>query len=154
MDELCADARALDLEAFNAPSGFVVPHDADYVVGKLRAAFASRSAVELEALLNAAGVPSARVRKIGEFLREVDGTDCVKLPDFSFGQATQTVRTKGLGFSFADDGGPSTQGAETLGQSTHAVLAGLGLDDSAIAALDESGVVCVGAHGVPAASVA
>jgi crotonobetainyl-CoA:carnitine CoA-transferase CaiB-like acyl-CoA transferase len=141
IEELCEDARALDLEAFNSPGGFVVPRDMDYVVGKLRAAFGSRSAVELEDRLNAAGVPAARVRKLGEFLREVDGKDSVKLPDFSFTQATQDVRTKGLGFSFAQDGGPSPRGAETLGQSTHAVLSEMGLEASAIDALAKAGVV-------------
>ncbi len=143
IEELCEDARALDLDAFNSPGGFVVPRDTDYVVGRLRAAFASHSAVDLETRLNAAGVPSARVRKLGEFLREVDGTGKVKLPDFTFTQATQDVRTKGLGFSFAQDGGASASGAETLGQSTHAVLSEMGLEAGAIEALAEAGVVRV-----------
>jgi hypothetical protein len=35
MEALCEDARALDLEAFNAPGrGFVVPRDADYVIAR------------------------------------------------------------------------------------------------------------------------
>ncbi len=143
IEELCEDARALDLEAFNSPGGFVVPRDTEYVVGRLRAAFASHSAVDLETRLNAAGVPSARVRKLGEFLREVDGTGKVKLPDFTFTQATQDVRTKGLGFSFAQDGGASASGAETLGQSTHAVLSEMGLEAGAIEALNGAGIVRV-----------
>jgi crotonobetainyl-CoA:carnitine CoA-transferase CaiB-like acyl-CoA transferase len=76
--------------------------------------------------LNAVGVPAARVRRLGEFLRETDGTDCVTLPDYRFTQNGHTVRTPGLGFSMADDGGPSAQGAESLGQSNAALLAELG----------------------------
>ncbi|MES1980536.1 MAG: CoA transferase [Pseudomonadota bacterium] len=153
IEELCEDARALDLEAFNSPGGFVVPRDTDYVVGRLRAAFASHSAVDLETRLNAAGVPSARVRKLGEFLREVDGTGCVKLPEFTFRQATQDVRTRGLGFSFAEDGGASARGAETLGQSTQAVLGEMGLEAVAIDTLAEAGVVRLAQTSRPVESI-
>jgi crotonobetainyl-CoA:carnitine CoA-transferase CaiB-like acyl-CoA transferase len=138
---LCEDARALDLDAFNSPGGFVVPRDTAYVLGRLRAAFEGRSAAELETRLNNAGVPAARVRKLGEFLREVDDTGSVKLPDFRFSQGTQEVRTRGLGFSFAQDGGPSARGAETLGRSTQALLTEMGLEADAVAALGRAGVV-------------
>jgi crotonobetainyl-CoA:carnitine CoA-transferase CaiB-like acyl-CoA transferase len=138
---LCEDARALDLDAFNSPGGFVVPRDTAYVLGRLRAAFEGRSAAELETRLNNAGVPAARVRKLGEFLREVDDTGSVKLPDFRFSQGTQEVRTRGLGFSFAQDGEPSARGAETLGHSTQALLTEMGLEADAVAALGRAGVV-------------
>jgi crotonobetainyl-CoA:carnitine CoA-transferase CaiB-like acyl-CoA transferase len=111
------------------------------VLGRLRAAFEGRNAAELEASLNAAGVPAARVRKLGEFLREVDDTDCVKLPDFRFSQGTQEVRTRGLGFSFAQEGEPSGRGAEALGHSTHALLTEMGLEADTIAALGRAGVL-------------
>ncbi|MCZ8256406.1 MAG: CoA transferase [Polaromonas sp.] len=141
MNALCEDARALDLDAFNSPGGFVVPRDTAYVLARLRAAFEGRSAAELETRLNNAGVPAARVRKLGEFLREVDDTGSVKLPDFRFSQSTQEVRTRGLGFSFAQDGEPSARGAETLGHSTQALLTEMGLEADAVAALGRSGVV-------------
>lgn len=142
MDALCEDARALDLDAFNSPGGgFVVPRDTGYVLGRLRAAFESRNATELETSLNGVGVPAARVRKLGEFLREVDDTGCVTLPDFRFSQNTQEVRTRGLGFSFAQEGESSAYGAEALGQSTHALLTEMGLETEAVAALGQAGVV-------------
>lgn len=142
MNGLCEDARALDLDAFNSPGGgFVVPRDTAYVVGRLRAAFESRSAAELETSLSDAGVPAARVRKLGEFLQEVDDTGCVKLPDFRFSQRTQEVRTRGLGFSFAQEGESSARGAEALGHSTHALLTEMGLETEAVAALGRAGVV-------------
>lgn len=142
MDEICTDARALDLAAFNAPgSGFVVARDLDYLRGLLNAAFASRSAFDMELQLNAVGVPSARVRKLGEFLRETDHTDMIKLPDFRFTQGGQVVRTAGLGFIYAQDGGPSMQGAEALGQSTHALLEEVGMAASDVEALARAGVV-------------
>jgi crotonobetainyl-CoA:carnitine CoA-transferase CaiB-like acyl-CoA transferase len=141
IEELCDDPRALDLEAFNAPSGFVVPKDTPYVTALLRSAFESRSAFELEVQLSAAGVPAARVRRLGEFLREADETGCVELPDFRFQQASHTVRTRGIGFAFADDGEATTLGAETLGQSTEAVLKQAGVSESAIAELRAAGVI-------------
>ena len=64
------------------------------------------------------------MRKLGEFLREVDQAGHVTLPDFRYWQNGQQVRTSGLGFHYAQDGGPSA-GAETLGQSTQALLAEL-----------------------------
>ncbi len=141
MNDLCEDARALDLDAFNSPGGFVVPRDTGYVLGRLRAAFEGRSAAGLETQLNSAGVPAARVRKLGEFLREVDGTGCVSLPDFRFSQDAQEVRTRGLGFSFAQEGESSARGAEALGHSTHALLTEMGLEADAVAALGRAGVV-------------
>lgn len=125
LEELCTDGRALDLEAFNSPSGgFVIARDLDYLRERFRAAFAGRSAAQMELQLNAVGVPAARVRKLGEFLREVDQAGHVTLPDFRYWQNGRQVRTSGLGFHYAQEGGPSA-GAETLGQSTQALLAEL-----------------------------
>lgn len=127
LDELCSDARALDLDAFNAPGGsFVIARDLEYLRVRFCAAFATRSAGDMETQLNAVGVPAARVRKLGEFLREADNSSLVTLPDFRFLQNGREVRTPGLGFAYAHDGEP-TLGAETLGQSTSALLAEMGV---------------------------
>lgn len=141
VEELCGDARALDLAAFNAPNGFVVPNDREYVTQRLRAAFATRSAAQLEEILSQAGVPAAKVRKLEEFLHEVDTTDCVKLPDHLFRQDGRELRTRGLGFAFEQDGEPTPAGAPALGQDTRAVLARAGLDAKAIADLERAGVI-------------
>ena len=117
LEALCDDARALDLEKFNAVNGgFVIARDFDYLREKLRAAFARRSAIELETELNAAGVPAARVRTLGEFLREAPGK--LTLPLFDLGG----VKTTGLGFEFAEDGGPEPRGAPELGADNAALL--------------------------------
>ena len=130
LDELCSDAKALDLESFNSPTGgFVVARDMEYLRERFRCAFAGRSAADMETRLNAVGVPAARVRKLGEFLREVDQGNHVTLSGFRFSQNGQEVRTPGLGFHYAQDGGPST-GAERLGQSTQALLDELGQSGS------------------------
>jgi crotonobetainyl-CoA:carnitine CoA-transferase CaiB-like acyl-CoA transferase len=141
IEPLCADPRALDLKAFNLPNGFVVPNDRDYVVDRLCAAFAAHDAARLEELLSRAGVPAARVRKLEEFLEEVDATGCVDLPDHRFRQGGRELRTRGIGFAFEQDGGPSPAGAPALGQGAHAVLAGAGLDEDTIAALERAGIV-------------
>jgi len=111
LDSLCEDARALDLEKFNAPNGgFVAAKDFEYLAQKLHAAFASRSAVAMEQALNAAGVPAARVRSLGEFLGEAPGK--VTLPIFELAGGE---KTPGLGFAYAQDGGPVAGGAPALG---------------------------------------
>jgi crotonobetainyl-CoA:carnitine CoA-transferase CaiB-like acyl-CoA transferase len=142
LQALCENGDALDLAAFNAPGGgFVVARDLPYLREQFRAAFATRSAARMEEQLNAAGVPAARVRRIGEFLAEVDGTGKLSMPGFDFDQGGRRVRTPGLGFGFAQDGGPSSAGAETLGQSTAALLDELGLPAAAQAALAQAGTV-------------
>jgi crotonobetainyl-CoA:carnitine CoA-transferase CaiB-like acyl-CoA transferase len=142
LQALCDDGRALDLASFNAPAGgFVVAKDLDYLRNCFRDAFAGQSAADMEVRLNAVGVPAARVRRLGEFLRETDGTDCVTLPDYRFTQNGHTVRTAGLGFDAAQDGGPSVTGAETLGQSTREVLAYLGVSPELMDRLAKAGVL-------------
>ena len=127
VEDLCSDGKALDLERFNSPSGgFVVARDMDYLRSRFNAAFASQSAFDMETRLNAAGVPAARVRKLGEFLREADGTGKVTLPDFRFDQDGRQVRTPGLGFACKFDGGSSASAAPTLGQDNDELLAKLG----------------------------
>ena len=72
--------------------GFVVARDLDYLRSRFQAAFLNASATDMEKQLNAVGVPAARVRKLGEFLREVDGQGKITLPDFRFDQDGREVR--------------------------------------------------------------
>ncbi|WP_323029067.1 CoA transferase [Castellaniella defragrans] len=141
IEALCGDARALDLAAFNAPNGFVVPNDRGYVADRLRQAFAAHSAMRLEAQLAQAGVPAARVRKLEEFLHEADASGCVSLPDHRFRQGGREVRTHGIGFVFEQDGGPTPAGAPSLGQGGKAVLLRAGLDGRRIAELERAGIL-------------
>lgn len=55
-------------------------HDMAYLRGRFNTAFAQRSARDMEQQLNAAGVPAARVRKLGEFLDEVQDGSKLPLP--------------------------------------------------------------------------
>ncbi|HYF17253.1 MAG TPA: CoA transferase [Ramlibacter sp.] len=121
LEHLCRDARALDLQAFEADGGFVVARDLDYLRAQFREAFASRAAQEMEDRLNAAGVPAARVRRLGEFLREAEGSGKVDLHGLQFRQGERTVRTPGLGFGFGGEAG-LRPGAEPLGASTGELL--------------------------------
>ena len=76
LDALCDDGDALDLAAFNAPGGgFVVAKNLPRLQQTFGDAFAQRSAADMETRLNAVGVPAARVRRLGEFLDEVEGGD-------------------------------------------------------------------------------
>jgi crotonobetainyl-CoA:carnitine CoA-transferase CaiB-like acyl-CoA transferase len=112
LDELCTDPRALDLDAFNAPNGgFVVAKDLDYVRARFRDAFATRSASEMEAALNAIGVPAARVRTLKEFLADAPGR--VTLPIFDL--SDNDGKTPGLGFALKRDGAIAPTGAPALG---------------------------------------
>ncbi len=142
LEALCDDGAALDLESFNAPGGgFVIARNLEYLRARFNAAFLQCSASAMETALNAVGVPAARVRRLGEFLRETDGTDRVTLPISSFRQDTQVVRTPGLGFHNTFDGDCSAQGAEHLGHSTRSLLEELGVPPEALAQLARDGVV-------------
>ncbi|NYT57398.1 CoA transferase [Alcaligenaceae bacterium] len=141
VEALCEDARALDLAAFNLPNGFVVPNDREYVADRLRQAFGACSAPRLEDLLSQAGVPAARVRRLEEFLDEAQNTACVNLPDYRFPQGEGELRTRGLGFTCEQDGGPTPAGAPGVGQHTRAILTRAGVDAETIAQLERSGVI-------------
>ena len=121
LEALCEDARGIDLEAFNAPNGgFVIAKDYEYLRDQFREAFRTRSAAQMERELNAAGVPAARVRTLGEFLAEAPGR--VTLPVFDLGGA----KTSGLGFALREEGGPVPGGAPALGADNAALLGHLG----------------------------
>jgi crotonobetainyl-CoA:carnitine CoA-transferase CaiB-like acyl-CoA transferase len=64
-------ARPPHVPAGLATGDFLANVANDDLRGQLAAAFAERDAATLEDALNAAGVPAARVRDLGEFLREV-----------------------------------------------------------------------------------
>jgi crotonobetainyl-CoA:carnitine CoA-transferase CaiB-like acyl-CoA transferase len=124
LEGLCEDARALDLEAFRSAGGFVIAKDLPYLREQFAQAFAVRSAADMEERLNAAGVPAARVRRLGEFLREVEEGDKLPLAGLRFAQGEREVRTPGLGFRSADMQRPASPrpGAESLGESTRRLL--------------------------------
>ncbi|WP_406623291.1 CaiB/BaiF CoA transferase family protein [Acidovorax sp. SDU_ACID1] len=140
LEALCEDAALLDLDAFNAPQGgFVIARDLPTLQERLRAAFAGRSAGEMEARLNAAGVPAARVRRLGEFLDEARATGA--LAPVRYGVEGAGVDTPGLGFRLGGcEPAPQTP-APALGERGRALLQELGMDTAAIERLQRSGVL-------------
>jgi crotonobetainyl-CoA:carnitine CoA-transferase CaiB-like acyl-CoA transferase len=142
LQELCSDAEALDLDAFNAPGGgFVVARNLAYLQRRLCDAFAEQSASDMEERLNAVGVPAARVRRLGEFIDEAASPGCLNFRPSEFAQGMQTVRTPGLGFRYRYAGAPTKAGAPRHGQDTNALLGELGLSDERIDALRRVGAI-------------
>ena len=144
LEALCDDAALLDIDAFNAPQGgFVVARDLPALQERLRAAFAGRSAADMEARLNAVGVPAARVRRLGEFLDEARDTGALR--PVRYGAQGSDVQTPGLGFRLGGcEPAPQTP-APGLGQHGHALLQELGIEDAVIERLHRNGVLG-GAH--------
>ena len=140
---LCEDGRAIDLESFQAEGGgFVVARDLDYVRSQFQQRFAPCRAAEMEERLNAAGIPAARVRRIGEFLEELDRDHTVQIDGGAYQQDGQRlIRTSGLGYRDAFDGELPVTGAERLGQSTRDILQGLGMADERIEEWLAQGIV-------------
>ncbi|HEX4327648.1 MAG TPA: CoA transferase, partial [Burkholderiales bacterium] len=141
---LCSDERYLDLDRFNAPGGgFVVARDLEGLRAHFRAAFASRSAAAMEIELNAAGVPAARVRRIGEFLDEARDGSLLSFPLVETSPAQGAVRTPGIGYDARPDRPGTSTPAPRLGAHTLAVLQWAGLSAGQIEALQLDGVVSI-----------
>ncbi len=136
---LCEDAELLDLDKFNAPQGgFVVAKDLPALRAKFQAAFVQKSAFEAETELNLVGVPAARVRRIGEFLREGIQQDAVRTTVYA--HAAGDVVTPGLGFQLQGIGRPGNP-APDLGSDTRVLLESIGMDSLAIEELQSAGVI-------------
>ena len=139
---LCEDASAIDLEAFNAPGGgFVVARNLDYLRDQFSAAFAERSARQMEDELNARGIPAARVRRLGEFLDEVEDGTKLSFQSSSFPHEGGMARTPGLGFLFRDAPAEPNAGAPALGQHTRALLQEIGIPAEQALALQREKIV-------------
>lgn len=139
MEQVCQDGELLDLELFNAPQGgFVVAKDLPALRTRFQAAFAARNATETEIRLNQAGIPSARVRRIGEFLKE--GRQAGTLSTTAYPHPAGSVFTPGLGFQL----GKSAQISESapgLGEDSRALLESLGVSSATIDELYQAGVI-------------
>ena len=144
LEHLCSDERYLDLERFNAEGGgFVVARDLEGLRAHFRAAFATRSAAAMEIELNAAGVPAARVRRIGEFLDEAKNGSLLSFPMIETTPAEGSIRTPGIGYDARPDRPGTNTPAPHLGAHTLAVLQWAGLSAGQIEALQLDGVVSI-----------
>jgi crotonobetainyl-CoA:carnitine CoA-transferase CaiB-like acyl-CoA transferase len=142
LQHLCDDGDALDLHAFNAANGgFVVAKNLPYLQKCFHNAFADQSASEMEERLNSAGVPAARVRRLGEFLDEAASPQTLNFQPNQFLQGSESVQTPGLGFHYKQAPDVSLEGAPSHGSDTDLVLTELGLNPERIAELRVGGVI-------------
>jgi len=142
LQHLCDDGDALDLHAFNAANGgFVVAKNLPYLQKCFHHAFADQSAHEMEERLNTAGVPAARVRRLGEFLDEADSPQTLNFQPTKFSQGSESVQTPGLGFHYKHTPDASIEGAPSHGSDTDLLLTELGLKPERIAELRVGGVI-------------
>lgn len=142
LQHLCDDGDALDLHAFKAANGgFVVAKNLPYLQKCFHHAFADQSAHEMEERLNAAGVPAARVRRLGEFLDEAASPQTLNFQPNKFSQGSESVQTPGLGFHYKHAPDTSIEGAPSHGSDTDLLLTELGLKPERIAELRVGGVI-------------
>lgn len=135
------DDPALIDQAALQRGGFLVAKDAAQVHRLLDAAFATRSAVELEAQLAARDVPCAQLRQLSELLREAAGGNLLTLPQRKTVYAKGTLTDFGSGYQADNDSGTALPAAPRLGQHTAGVLASLGVSQAEITALAAAGTI-------------
>lgn len=119
----------------------------------LDAAFLARDAAEWEALLNEAGVPAGRVRKLSQMLEE----DHAKARGFTVPRSVEggvTVHVPTAGFKVDGALLSPEAAAPRLGQDSRSVLTELGLPPAEIDALIASGIVEADPAGNPEATAA
>jgi crotonobetainyl-CoA:carnitine CoA-transferase CaiB-like acyl-CoA transferase len=143
LSDLCTNENLIDLVAFNSPgSAFVIAKNYMNIKQKFQDALASKSAYEMEIVLNRNSVPAARVRTLGEFLGELNSSKSDWHPTI-FNSVSSEVRTTGLGFKNneyeADE--KLNRFAPTLGQDNDEILKELGYSTSYINNLRKNGIV-------------
>ena len=139
LQAVCTDASLLDVAMLAQTKGFVQPRDPQRLQALIGEAFARQSAADMEAGLNARGVPAARVRRLDEFLSEVADGKALPLPQVNYAMGGQTVRTAGMGFVYRPARPASAQAAPVpvaeLGTDGHSLLRELGWTVDAVAGL-------------------
>lgn len=131
-----ADDPALVTQVGDGATSNVVPVDAAELGRRLDAAFARHDAATLEEGLNMAGVPAARVRRMGEFLNEARAGRHVDL-----GVERLDDMFLQLGKGFTGLGSAPVTPAPRLGRDTREILRGAGFTGQEIEALAREGAV-------------
>ncbi|MPZ30456.1 MAG: CoA transferase [Rhodospirillales bacterium] len=134
-----ADDPALVAQVGDGVTTNVVPVDAAELGRRLDTAFARHEAAVLEGRLNDAGVPAARVRRMGEFLREAKAGRHVELGLERLEDEAGGFLQLGPGFLGLDEG--TTTPAPRLGASTGEILRQAGFSAEEIGALVREGAV-------------
>jgi len=142
LDSLLSDSNAIDLDAFNADNGgFVVAKNSALVKQKIQNALLGKSAFQIEELLNAAGVPAAKVRTLAEFLDELNLGVNLNIPIFEFNNGQKIIKTTGLGFTFDDQAQIEKNFVPKLGEHTSEILKKIGLNDQQIADISKANIL-------------
>ena len=117
---------------------------ADAHAAMLREIMKTRTAQEWEDLINEAGVPAARVRRVDEALQEAQVAsrgvlrDNEQAPDNG-----QRLKAPAAAFGYLHGGPALHSPAPGLGEHSAAILAEIGYDADRIVALESSGVILV-----------
>lgn len=141
-----ADSQLIDQEALRSERGFVRAVDREAVNAILAEALRSRSAAEMEQQLNDAGVPSARVRTMTEFVHDAVKAHAVELatagiPGSSAG--TSPGHVFGPGYRVMGTSECATAAAApVLGSHTAALLVEAGLTRDEIEDFAAQGALC------------
>ncbi len=114
----------------------VVPVDAVALGRRLDAAFSHQDAAVLEGRLNAAGVPAARVRRMGEFLGEARAGEHV---DLGIERLEDSFLQLGKGFTGLDSAPVAP--APRLGTGTREILRRAGFSEQEIVVLQRDGAI-------------
>lgn len=108
----------------------------------LTAVFATRTAAEWEDLLQAHGIPCARIRKMDEALNDPQVAARPVLHRFDDAEGPCAGMTTTLaGFAMQHDGPALTRAPQPVGAQTDAVLSALGYSTEELAALKRDGVI-------------
>lgn len=111
----------------------------------LRDIMKTRTAQEWEDLINEAGVPAARVRRVDEALHEAQVTSRGVLRENENGPADgQRLHSPAAAFGYRHGGPELHSPSPLLGQHTAEVLAEAGYGEAEIAAMAEAGVIYCG----------
>jgi len=134
LGHLLSDPRFAELEA-RRRHGSELKREVEQVL-------LTRTAQEWEDILNAAGVPAARVRTVAEIMQHPQVTERGLLHTFpDVKGADHDVTLMLAPFQFAHDGPKATTPPPTVGAHTDEVLGELGYDDAAIKRLRDKGVI-------------
>jgi crotonobetainyl-CoA:carnitine CoA-transferase CaiB-like acyl-CoA transferase len=133
-----ADDPAMVTQVGDGAATNVMPVDAAELGRRLDAAFARHEATALEARLNDAGVPAARVRRMGEFLREAQAGRHVEL---GLERLPDAFLHLGPGFTRPDDDAAAPASAPPLGASTDEILRQAGFAAEEIDSLARDGAI-------------
>jgi len=131
--DLCEDARWRDAEARQ--------ENAAALRAELVSIFRTRSALEWEKALDAAGAPAAKVRSLDETLAEAHAATRAFAYPVHWAREPHDIHLPTLGFKVNGEVVPPTVAPPELGADTPAVLKELGYTDADLCRLAEQAVI-------------